>query len=170
MALYHLVGRDEWARAEAAGTYAPATLADEGFIHFSTGEQLARTADRFFAGRADLLVVTVLEDRLAAPVRFEAADGDEFPHLHGPLNLDAVVDVTPWPRQAAPARPSAEDRLVELEVRIAYQDDVIAALNDVVREFTERVARLERELAELRKSQTGVAPPIGPPDDPPPHY
>jgi SlyX protein len=63
----------------------------------------------------------------------------------------------------------AEDRILELEVRIAYQDDVIAALNDVVREFAERVTRIERELAGLRRVPID-AEPIGPADEPPPHY
>jgi uncharacterized protein (DUF952 family) len=96
MPLHHLVGRDEWASAQAGGRYAPASLAQEGFIHFSTGAQLARTAARFFAGRDDILVVTVDEERLAAPLRFELSDGDEFPHLYGALNLDAVLEVLPW--------------------------------------------------------------------------
>jgi uncharacterized protein (DUF952 family) len=96
MVLFHLVGREEWAGAEAAGSYAPASLAGEGFIHFSTAEQLPRTAARFFAGREDLLVVSVAAERLVCPLRFEAADGEEFPHLYGPLNLDAVLRVEPW--------------------------------------------------------------------------
>jgi uncharacterized protein (DUF952 family) len=105
MAIHHLVGRDEWARAQAAGEYAPASLARDGFIHFSTGPQLARTAARFFAGRDDLLVVSVREDRLTAPLRVEQADGDGFPHLHGPLNLDAVIEVVPWGERAPGDRP-----------------------------------------------------------------
>ncbi len=165
MPLHHLVAEEEWRRAEAAGAYAPATLDHEGFIHLSTSDQLPRTAERFYAGRTDLVVVTVREDRLRAPLRHEPADGEDFPHLYGPLNLDAVIDVKPW----RPARPGTDERLTELEVRIAYQDDVIAALNDVVRDFADRVTRLERDLAELRKSQGGPAP-IGPPDEPPPHY
>lgn len=97
MALFHLAERDEWARARAAGEYAPASLAQESFIHFSTGEQLARTAARFYAGRDDMLVVTVDEAKLAAPLRFEQVDGEAFPHLFGSLNLDAVIDVKPLP-------------------------------------------------------------------------
>ncbi len=102
MALFHLVGRDEWARARVVGEYAPVSLAQEGFIHFSTAEQLGRTAARFYAGRDDLLVVTVDEALLAAPLRFEQVDGEAFPHLFGSLNLDAVIDVKPLP---APVRP-----------------------------------------------------------------
>lgn len=63
----------------------------------------------------------------------------------------------------------ADDRIRDLEVRIAYQDRVIAALDEVVREFAERVARVERELLEMRKAAAEVDL-VGPADDPPPHY
>ena len=62
-----------------------------------------------------------------------------------------------------------EQRIIELEVRIAHQDLAIAALDDVVREFAMRVERLERTVDQLRQSSAG-APSIGPADEPPPHY
>ena len=61
-----------------------------------------------------------------------------------------------------------DERIVELEVRIAHQDQVIAALDEVVRAFTARVERLERELATLGTSIRDL--PVGPADEPPPHY
>ncbi len=63
-----------------------------------------------------------------------------------------------------------EQRILDLEVRIAYQDRLIADLDEVVRAFTARIEALERDLAELR--QTILNPPeqIGPADEPPPHY
>lgn len=97
MAIFHILGRDEWQRAATAGTYAPAGLAKEGFIHFSTERQLLRTADCFFAGRDDLVVVSVREDRLTRPLRFEVAHGEPFPHVYGALDLDAVVEVVTLP-------------------------------------------------------------------------
>ncbi len=63
-----------------------------------------------------------------------------------------------------------EDRIVELEVRVAYQDKVIADLDEVIRAFTLRVEALERELAELKHSVKEGSPDIGPADDKPPHY
>lgn len=99
MYLFHLVGLDAWAAAEKAGVYAPPTLETEGFVHFSTRPQLLRSAERFFAGRNDVLIIVVDRDRLCAPLRFEAADGDAFPHLYGPLNLDAVIEVAPLLRE-----------------------------------------------------------------------
>jgi uncharacterized coiled-coil protein SlyX len=60
-----------------------------------------------------------------------------------------------------------DERIIELEIRIAHQDRAIAALDDVVRAFTTRVERLEQQIQELR---AGGAAPLGPADDPPPHY
>jgi len=63
---------------------------------------------------------------------------------------------------------SLEKRIVDLESRAAFQDKLIADLDEVVREFAIRVERLERELKDLRQSANAA--PIGPPDEPPPHY
>jgi uncharacterized protein (DUF952 family) len=96
--LFHLVGRDEWAQTSATQTYRPPSLTTEGFIHLSTASQLLGTARRFFAGRDDLLAVSIDEDRLGAAVRWESADGELFPHLYAPLDLSTVVEVIPLPR------------------------------------------------------------------------
>jgi uncharacterized coiled-coil protein SlyX len=61
-----------------------------------------------------------------------------------------------------------DERIIELEIRIAHQDRVIAALDDVVRAFTVRVERLEQDLKELRGAAGAL--PLGPADEPPPHY
>jgi uncharacterized coiled-coil protein SlyX len=62
-----------------------------------------------------------------------------------------------------------QERLVELEIRIAHQDRLIGALDDVVRSFAARVERLEHQLDTLRRSVGDVGP-VGQPDEPPPHY
>ena len=63
---------------------------------------------------------------------------------------------------------SLEKRIVDLEVRAAFQDKLIADLDEVLSEFALRVENLERQLQELRESAD--APPSGPANDPPPHY
>lgn len=63
-----------------------------------------------------------------------------------------------------------EERLVELEIRVAYQEKTIAELDAVVREFAERTAKLERELEDLRKTVQSSPPEVGPHDEEPPHY
>jgi uncharacterized coiled-coil protein SlyX len=63
---------------------------------------------------------------------------------------------------------SLEERIVDLEVRTAYQDKLIAELDEVLGEFSTRVERLESLLKELQDSANTL--PTGPADDPPPHY
>jgi uncharacterized protein (DUF952 family) len=79
----------------------------EGFIHCSTIPQVAETANIFYRGRHDLLVLRIDEQKLTSPLRFEApaAAGDIrptalFPHIYGPLNLEAVIDAIELPCDA----------------------------------------------------------------------
>jgi uncharacterized protein (DUF952 family) len=88
-----------WAAAEEAGVFtgAPVDLAD-GFIHFSTAEQVAETAAKHFAGQADLVLVAVDADALGDALRYEISRGGApFPHLYAPLPLSAVRWVKPLP-------------------------------------------------------------------------
>jgi len=64
---------------------------------------------------------------------------------------------------------SVEERLTDLEIRYAYQTKVIATLDEVVREFTARVERLERQLTAVQSGGADHGP-TGAPDEPPPHY
>ena len=64
---------------------------------------------------------------------------------------------------------SADERILELEIRIAYQDRLLSTLDEVVREFVGRVESVERELMTLRQSMGGGGD-TGPANDPPPHY
>jgi uncharacterized protein (DUF952 family) len=100
--IFHLAVRAEWEAAMRKGIYAPPSLAVEGFIHCSAGEQIIDTANLFYRGRDDLILLTIDESRLAAPLRYEApaAINDaraalRFPHIHGPLNLEAVTAAVP---------------------------------------------------------------------------
>jgi SlyX protein len=62
------------------------------------------------------------------------------------------------------------ERITDLEVKVAFQDRLIASLDDVVRRFSARVERLEQELVELRAGDKSPPLPVGPASDPPPHY
>lgn len=93
--IQHITTRSAWELAQAEGEYAPASLEREGFIHFSDPHQVAAVASARYRGVPDLVLLNVSTKRVAAPLKYESADGDRFPHLYGALNLDAVVDVTP---------------------------------------------------------------------------
>jgi len=90
---YKLVDRNEWAAAREVGAYGGSAVdRADGYIHMSTAGQLAETARRHYAGRSDLLLVTVDVASLGAEVRWEASRGGAlFPHLYGPLPLSAVL-------------------------------------------------------------------------------
>ena len=109
--LYHLALAGNWAEAAEAGEYRVSglgmTLEEEGFIHCSLPNQVQRTADKFYRYRPDVLLLTIDPDRLTAPLRLESnhPGGEAYPHLYGPLNLDAVVDVRP-------VHPHADGRIV----------------------------------------------------------
>lgn len=70
--ILHIVKRGEWDAAVARGSYAPASLRVEGFIHCSTPAQVIDTANRFYRGQSDLVVVLIEESRVKAEVRWEA--------------------------------------------------------------------------------------------------
>jgi SlyX protein len=63
-----------------------------------------------------------------------------------------------------------DERVVELEVRVAYQDKIIGDLDEVLRAFTTRVEALEREVTELKRTVDGDRDQVGPADEKPPHY
>ncbi len=92
----------EWADAEAAGAYTGSALDEkDGFIHFSGVGTVQQTAALYFADQPDLVLVAVDPDRLTAPLKWEESRGGQlFPHLFGPLNLEAVAWVKPLPWDA----------------------------------------------------------------------
>lgn len=100
--LFHITTRKAWDRAQGTGHYRPKSLDTEGFIHLSTEQQWRHTLHRLFRGQKDLVVLCIDTDRLAGEVRFEPADGEEFPHLYAPLEVSAVVHVREAPRIVPP--------------------------------------------------------------------
>jgi uncharacterized protein (DUF952 family) len=96
--IHKLLNTDEWNAALAAGIYrgSAVDLAD-GFIHFSTRDQLAETARRHFSGQANLVCLTVEADGLDN-LRWEPSRGGAlFPHLYGSLETARVIAVAPAP-------------------------------------------------------------------------
>jgi len=95
--IYHLAFRSHWEEGIAAGQYQAPSLAEEGFIHASGDEeQMLRVAARLFTGRTDLLALDVDIERLpegSPVVREPSRSGEIYPHIYGPINLDAVARV-----------------------------------------------------------------------------
>ncbi len=88
--ILHLCTQAEWLAAQERGEYRADSLAQEGFIHCSRPDQIVNVANLFFPGREGLLLLWIDTQNLESELRWEPVEGDLFPHLYGPLNLDAV--------------------------------------------------------------------------------
>ena len=99
--IFHIATAADWEAAQRSGAYTTSTrgrtLAAEGFIHASRGDQWPRVREQFYADVTEPLVLLVIDTaRLDVPVVDEEVPGGEtFPHLYGPLSPDAVVRAVP---------------------------------------------------------------------------
>lgn len=99
--IYHIATASDWDHARSVGEYTTSTrgrtLAEQGFIHGSTAEQVAPVANMIYKGVPDLLVLVIDPSRVRPEIRYEQVPSWEaaFPHIYGPLNTDAVVATRP---------------------------------------------------------------------------
>lgn len=92
--ILHIASRQQWDAAQQKGIYHCDSLDSEGFIHCSTLLQVIKVANLFFAGQPGLVLLCIDADRLQSELRYDLIEGGEtFPHVYGPLNLDAIVQV-----------------------------------------------------------------------------
>ncbi|GAB5506596.1 MAG: DUF952 domain-containing protein [Rhizobiaceae bacterium] len=97
--IYKICPAALWREAEQAGQFdgAPVDITD-GFIHFSTADQVMETAEKHFAGQDGLLLVALDEAALGPSLIYEPSRGGAlFPHLYGALPMAAVRWVRPLP-------------------------------------------------------------------------
>ncbi|KQY23964.1 DUF952 domain-containing protein [Rhizobium sp. Root482] len=97
--IYKIVPASLWQDAQNSGEFKGAAVdLSDGFIHFSTAEQAGETAARHFAGQEGLLLVAVDGEALDERLVYEPSRGGAlFPHLYGPLPLEAVLWQKPLP-------------------------------------------------------------------------
>jgi uncharacterized protein (DUF952 family) len=93
--IYHITTKEAWDQAIQNGAYATPSLNEEGFIHCSQENQIEGVLQRYFSGKRDLVKLVIDTDKLNVRFVFEwsPSTSDTFPHIYGPINLDAVVDV-----------------------------------------------------------------------------
>jgi uncharacterized protein (DUF952 family) len=101
--LFHIASRSQWEDAWHREAYRAETFESEGFIHCSTIHQVLPVADAFFRGRQDLVLLLIDSSNVLAPLVYEAGASvgrtsvgemsECYPHLYGPLNLEAVLAV-----------------------------------------------------------------------------
>ena len=100
--IYHFCSRADWAAAGQAGSYTAESLTTQGFIHCSPADHVHVSATERARGRTGLVVLEIDESRLDPPAVWEDGDpphprGKQFPHVYGPIPLDAVVKVLDFP-------------------------------------------------------------------------
>jgi uncharacterized protein (DUF952 family) len=100
MQVFHIAERSRWEAAKVAGAYAwstlDRTLEQEGFLHASRKDQWEAVRERYYAGvRTPLVLLVIDTDLLTSPWSEDPVGDDTYPHIHGPLNPAAVVDVRP---------------------------------------------------------------------------
>jgi len=93
--IYHVTTNAEWNKAKELGYYEHPSLKDEGFIHCSQEHQVAGVLERYFAGQTNLVKLMIDTDKLTSKLVFDWSPStqDTFPHVYGPINVDAVTDV-----------------------------------------------------------------------------
>jgi uncharacterized protein (DUF952 family) len=99
--LLHMCTAAEWEAARAAGAVTPPSLAQVGFVHLSTPEQVSLPANRLFRGRTDVLLLVIDPARVPVEIRWEpGVPGDpesmRFPHAYGPVPAAAVTAALPY--------------------------------------------------------------------------
>ncbi|PWU19697.1 MAG: DUF952 domain-containing protein [Bdellovibrio sp.] len=94
--LFHIVSRTDWKTHSDGKSYVPSSLTKEGYIHLSTNEQVLGTANRFFKGQNDLLLLELSIPADDPKLKFESTEGDKndrssfFPHYYGKLKINSV--------------------------------------------------------------------------------
>jgi uncharacterized protein (DUF952 family) len=101
--IYHITSRKVWREAQQRGDYRAESLETEGFIHCSTAAQDLPVAEKYYSKQRGLLVLTIDPALLTSELRWEppaggapppgVPEGEPFPHVYGPINLNAIVKV-----------------------------------------------------------------------------
>jgi uncharacterized protein (DUF952 family) len=96
--ILHVTTETEWTEYESKEYYFPLAYKQEKFIHACTEAQLSGVLERYFKGKANLLLLYIDADKLKASVQYERAlNGEVFPHIYGVINKDSVIRIDRLP-------------------------------------------------------------------------
>ena len=92
--IHHIVSAADWAKQQDLPTYEADSLQTEGFVHLSEKDQVAGVLERYYQDIPSLLLLHIDTDKLTHELKYEpATNNEQFPHLFGPINKEAVVVV-----------------------------------------------------------------------------
>ncbi|HEY1066168.1 MAG TPA: DUF952 domain-containing protein, partial [Pirellulales bacterium] len=89
--IYMLMSTADFKTASSAGVWGPPSLATEKFVHASPANQLTRVANKHYKQFDEVVVVVLNPERIKADVEWEPATGGLYPHIFGPVDMDATV-------------------------------------------------------------------------------
>ena len=94
--IYHVTTKSTWDDAVKKGYFEAPSLHSEGFIHTSRQQQIQGVLKRYYSGKTDLVLLHIDENKVNAPIKWELAPSvnEEFPHIYGRLNVDAVIKIS----------------------------------------------------------------------------
>lgn len=100
--IFHITRQVDWLAAAESGVYCPDSFDSDGFIHCSTAGQLIAVANQRYGGQAGLVLLAINVPAVGPAIVYEDLyeSGKKFPHIYGPLNMDAVAAVIPFPARA----------------------------------------------------------------------
>ena len=100
--IYHITTKALWEYALLYNVYKHPSVVEEGFIHCSTAAQLPDTLKRYFGEYEEVIVLEILEKRVAAQLRWEtASNGGLYPHIYGNIKIEAFHNQQIWIKNAA---------------------------------------------------------------------
>lgn len=105
--IVHALPRTDWHTFGKQAEYRPESLAEQGFVHCSKLGQVVVVADYNHIGDDDLVLPLLEESRIEAPVRYEPNEdggGSAFPHVHGPLKLEHIIEALPFEQDGTGVR------------------------------------------------------------------
>ena len=88
--IYKVCNNNEWKKALEVGCYKGSEIdIKDGYIHFSTKEQLKETVDKHFKKQENLIIITFKTADLVENIKWEPArNGDLFPHYYGLIDTN----------------------------------------------------------------------------------
>ena len=99
MRIFHLTTPEVWSATQETGGWTTSTrgrtLEQEGFVHCSQAHQVEGVRAFWFADLDEVVLLEIETDLLTSPWRSEQLPGADqpYPHVYGPVDLAAVVDV-----------------------------------------------------------------------------
>ncbi len=94
MLILHISTQADWEAAQTSGFYTGNTLSTEGFIHAATPDQLMHVLTKHFPNIVNHIILELDTEKVRPQIRWEGASEvfpRGFPHIYGPLNIDAVT-------------------------------------------------------------------------------